>query len=123
VLELPAASTGHAFDKPRGSRPVDAPPVSLSLPRVKVELADLGPVEIVAVSSRYSQSSGVWNHLMDAHHYLGAGPLCGAQIRYLVRCDRYGWLGALAFSSATLRLKEREKWIGWSERAGRTWGG
>jgi hypothetical protein len=45
--------------------------------------------------------------------------LCGAQIRYLVRCERYGWLGALAFSSATLRLKQREQWIGWTERARR----
>ena len=120
ALELPEACKGHAFEKPRGSSPAaDAPPTCLPLPRVQAELADLGPVEIVAVSSRYSQASGVWNHLMDTHHYLGAGPLCGAQIRYLVRCDRYGWLGALAFSSATLRLKQREKWIGWSERARR----
>jgi hypothetical protein len=87
------------------------------MPGVKTGLAELGPVEIVAVSSRYSQASRVWNSLMDASHYLGAGPLCGAQIRYLVRCERHGWLGALAFSSATLRLKEREKWIGWGARA------
>lgn len=120
VLKLPQASTGHAFERPRArSGAAASSPVSVALPRVKAPLADLGPVEIVAVSSRYNQASRVWNHLLDAHHYLGAGPLCGAQIRYLVRCERYGWLGALAFSSATLRLQARETWIGWSERARR----
>ena len=114
VLELPEASKGHAFETPRARPRADASPVSLPLPRVEAGLADLGPVEIVAVSSRYSQASGVWNHLLDHYHYLGGGPLCGAQIRYLVRCERYGWLGALAFGSATLRLKAREQWIGWS---------
>ena len=29
----------------------------------------------------------------DAHHYLKGGPPCGAQLRYLVRSSRYGWLG------------------------------
>ena len=118
-LRLAEASKGHAFEKPGGRSRADAAPVSLPLPRVEAGLADLGPVEILAVSSRYSESSWVWNHVMGTYHYLGAGPLCGAQIRYLVRCDRYGWLGALAFSSPTLRLKKREKWIGWSERARR----
>jgi len=123
ALRLPQACKGHAFENkpgPAAGARADARLVSLPLPRVKAALADVGPVEIVAVSSRYSQASRVWNELMDAYHYLGAGPLCGAQIRYLVRCERHGWLGALAFSSATLRLKAREKWIGWSARARRT---
>jgi hypothetical protein len=122
ALQLPQASKGHAFEKKSGpALDARAGPAlqTLSLPRVEAALAELGPVEVVAVSSRYSQASGVWNHLMDVYHYLGAGPLCGAQIRYLVRCARYGWLGALAFSSPTLRLRAREKWIGWSERARR----
>jgi hypothetical protein len=119
-LRLPQASRGHAFEQRRTRRQVtEAGSVARALPCVEASLADLGPVEILAVSSRYAQSSRVWNELMEAYHYLGSGPLCGAQVRYLVRCDRHGWLGALAFSSATLRLKEREKWIGWSERARR----
>lgn len=120
TIELPKASRGHAFEK-KSERAVagGGPDDCLALPRVQTALWELGPVEILAVSSRYAESSRVWNHLMESYHYLGAGPLCGAQIRYLVRCDRYGWLGALAFSSATLRLKKREEWIGWSERARR----
>lgn len=120
ALRLPPATRGHAFERGRTPRRATEPgAVTRGLPRVEASLAELGPVELVVVSSRYAQSSRVWNELVDGYHYLGAGPLCGAQIRYLVRCDRHGWLGALAFSSATLRLKAREKWIGWTERARR----
>ena len=119
VLHLPAGSRGHAFEK-RGCCSAPQPRCVVEpLPPVQCSLADLGPVEIVRVSSRYCEASRVWNHLLDAHHYLGSGPLCGAQLRYLVRCERYGWLGGLAFSSPTPRLKAREKWLGWSERARR----
>lgn len=120
ALRLPPARRGHAFERRRSPRrTAEVGPSTLALPRVEASLAELGPVELVAVSSRYAQSSRIWNELMDAYHYLGAGPLCGAQIRYLVRGERHGWLGALAFSSATPRLKAREAWIGWSERARR----
>jgi hypothetical protein len=84
---------------------------------VRCSLDKLGEVAVVPVTSRYSKSSEIWNGLMEAHHYLGAGPLCGAQVRYLVHCASYGWLGALSFSAATWRLKSRDQWIGWSEGA------
>jgi len=53
---------------------------------------------------------------MEQHHYLGAGPLIGAQVRYLIRSETAGVLGGLSFSAATKRLKCRDKWIGWSDR-------
>jgi hypothetical protein len=56
---------------------------------------------------------------MERFHYLGKGPLCGAQIRYLIESSRYGWVGALAFSAAQWRLKKRDKYIGWTEAARR----
>ncbi len=84
---------------------------------VQCSLVELGEVAVVAVTSRYSKLSEIWNGLMEAYHYLGAGPLCGAQVRYLVQCSNYGWLGALSFSAATWRLKSRDEWIGWSEVA------
>jgi hypothetical protein len=42
--------------------------------------------------------------------------LAGRQLRYLVASE-YGWLGALGFASAALRLKDRDQWIGWDEHA------
>jgi hypothetical protein len=82
-------------------------------------LKELGEIEIVVVSSRYSKSSRVWNELLERFHYLGKGPLCGAQIRYLVRSSQHGWVGAVAFSGATWRLKSRDQYIGWTEAARR----
>lgn len=52
---------------------------------------------------------------MAAHHPLGPGPLCGAQLRYLIVSERYGLLGALTFSAAARRLRAREAYLGWSE--------
>jgi len=88
-------------------------------PEIACSLGELGAVEVVAVTSRYAKSSRIWNGIMDAYHYLGSGPLCGAQLRYLIRQKGGGILGGLSFSSATWRLKVRDEWIGWSERARR----
>jgi hypothetical protein len=82
-------------------------------------LDKLGNVEIVPITSRYCKASREWNQLLEAFHYLGSGPLCGAQIRYLIRSDSHGCIGGLSFSAATWRLKARDEWIGWSERARR----
>ncbi|MBI4839536.1 MAG: IS4 family transposase [candidate division NC10 bacterium] len=73
----------------------------------------------MAVSSRYSSTSQIWNALVERFHYLGKGPLCGAQVRYLVESSRHGWVGALAFSAALWRLKPRDQYIGWTEAARR----
>jgi hypothetical protein len=78
---------------------------------------DLGPIEVVPVTSRDRVEHAQWLALM-ATHYLGAGPLCGAQIRYLVRCPE-GLLGGLAFSACAWRLSVRDRFIEWSERARR----
>ena len=79
---------------------------------------DLGGVELVPVTSRNKVEHTQWLSLMEEKHYLGAGPLCGAQIRYLVRCPK-GLLGALAFSASAWRLSVRDRFIDWSERARR----
>jgi hypothetical protein len=80
-------------------------------------LNELGCVNIQMVTSRYTKASRIWRDLMDAHHYLGHGPLCGAQIRYLVHSSIYGYIGAVSFSSATWALMDRDKFIGWTEAA------
>ena len=84
---------------------------------IQCSLGELGGVELVKVNSAESQASRGWNELMERYHYLGAGPLCGAQLRYLIRSGKGEWLGALAFSASAWRVKARDQWIGWSERA------
>jgi hypothetical protein len=80
-------------------------------------LAELGRIELVLVNGN-RQLSQRWKEVVEAHHYLGYRPLCGAQLRYLVRC-RHGDIGALGFSAPAYRLKARDRWIGWSEAARR----
>ena len=44
--------------------------------------------------------SRTWNAMMQAHHPHGRGPLCGAQLRYLIVSARFGPIGGLAVSAA-----------------------
>ncbi len=82
-------------------------------------LRELGEIDLIAIKTGDRQHSRIWNYLMDRHHYLGAGPLCGAQIRYLIYSKSHGYVGGLAFSSAALRLQARDRWIGWDEQGRR----
>jgi len=88
-------------------------------PSISCTLAELGEIRVKPINSRYTNESKVWRTLLEKYHYLGAGPLCGAQIRYIVESSNYGYIGALAFTSATWTLKSRDDYIGWSKRARR----
>jgi len=103
----------------RGKRGCEERPTEGSEERWSGRLEKLEPIELIQVGSADSQASREWNQMMRRHHYLGAGPLCGAQLRYLVYSPSYGYLGGLAFSSAAWRLEARDNWIGWSEEARR----
>jgi hypothetical protein len=115
LIALPAAQES-CFER---SSPEPSVAFRSQAPELRCALKELGEIRIVAVSSRYSQASRIWNDLMQRWHYLGKGPLCGAQRRYLVESSRQGWMGALAFSAAQWRLKKRDAYIGWSEAARR----
>lgn len=54
----------------------------------------------------------VWNEMMLCDHPRGAGPLVGAQMRYLIGSE-HGWLGGFGFGAAALQLRDRDQWIGW----------
>jgi len=93
--------------------------VFVAVAELECALDELGEVKATPVSSRYCKASQIWNTLMEGFHYLGKGPLCGAQMRYLIESSKHGFVGALAFSSAQWRLKKREEYIGWTEAARR----
>lgn len=111
ALRLPEARPFEARRRVR--RSVGKKPETVVRRRLKA----LRPVELVLVGSADSEASRVWNDLMDRYHYLESGPLCGAQLRYLIRSERYGWLGGLAFSAAAWRVGARDEWIGWNVAA------
>ena len=82
---------------------------------IQCRLGKLQPIELIRVDDR--RQSQIWNGLMERYHPLGSGPLCGAQLRYLIRGSSGEWLGGLAFSAASWRLQARDEWIGWDATA------
>ncbi|MHC4067181.1 MAG: IS4 family transposase [Planctomycetota bacterium] len=109
VIQLPAVTKRFNFQQAK--RSVAPPPIAT----VECSLADLGKVELVRVTTR--PLSALWRGMMDAHHYLGSGPLCGAQLRYLVLSECYGWIGGLSYSACARRVERRDAWIGWTPEA------
>jgi len=112
VLDLPDAPRPHGFEN--RDRPPDIQP-----PEVRCRLDQLGEIRIEPVESVQSDASRIWFAMMDQYHYLGGGPLCGSQIRYSIISEEYGFLGGLAFTSASFALKDRDAHIGWTENARR----
>ena len=102
--------------QPPSSRP--APAGTAIWPEFAGTLADLGPVSLRPVLGG-TPASRDWNAMMRAHHPRGAGPLCGAQIRYRIVSEKYGILGGLAVSAAAWRLNARDRWLGWTDAARR----
>jgi len=56
-----------------------------------------------------------YQKLMQEHHYLGLCPKIGESLWY-VAVYRKNWLALISFSSAALRSKARDEWIGWNYR-------
>lgn len=112
VVSLPSVDTAFSFN-----RVVDH--VHIEVAPLHCTLEELGTVVVRPVISRFSKDAEVWRSLMQSYHYLSSGPMCGAQIRYLIVSEHYGPLGAMAFTSASFVLRARDEYIGWSDAARR----
>jgi hypothetical protein len=99
----------RTFPQPKAIQLYQRPPVQAK------KMSEVGPIELILVPPGRSPEGALWNSIL-AHHPLGGGPLCGAQIRYLIKSSQ-GWLGGLAFSAAARHVRVRDQWIGWSPRA------
>ena len=113
ILDLPARERLYGFERSGSAY------LQVEVPKLHGALSKLGKVSVDPITSRYSRESKIWFSLMDRYHYLGSGPLCGAQIRYIVKSSIHGYLGALAFSSGVWALRCRDEHIGWTEAARR----
>jgi hypothetical protein len=56
-----------------------------------------------------------FDRLLQEKHYLHDWVLTGQSLRYVAELDGQ-WVALMAFSAASLHLKAREWWIGWSPR-------
>jgi len=114
VISLPVARQGFKPSRPQAGQAAPGAAV------ITGALAELGELTVVAVTEgARSCTAQRWKTLMAAYHPLGYQPLCGRQVRYLVRSARYGEVAALSFSGAAWQLGARDRWIGWSASARR----
>ncbi|MEW6296091.1 MAG: Druantia anti-phage system protein DruA, partial [Candidatus Diapherotrites archaeon] len=112
AITLPEAGKNNLFVSAEKKEPTDIP---YEIHNAPLTVDQLGEIELVPVSSRNRGASHTWNGLMNKFHPLGAGPLCGAQMRYLIKSANCGYIGGLAFSAAAWRLGARDSWIGWDD--------
>lgn len=115
VLSLPEPTGEFAFRRRRTASGIS----TIEVPNLCCSFEDLGPIEVTPVTSRYCRDSRIWKELLNRYHYLGDGTLSGAQLRYLIKSPTHGCLGVLAFSSGTWALKDRDRYLGWSDAARR----
>ncbi len=83
-------------------------------------LAGIRPISFQQV--RRTSDEGLFNSLMEQHHYLGYEQPVGEHLKYLVWADCAGKprpIGCMAWSSAPRHLGSRDRHIGWSAEARR----
>jgi len=81
-------------------------------------LRELRPIRCVPVES---EDRALVECFLSEYHYLGYRQPVGENLKYLISdCDDRP-LGCFLFGSAAWRCQAREQFIGWSERAHRTW--
>jgi len=114
IIQLPEVEPFPACPPRPRSRPLPCPEA-----HVERCLASLQPVEVAPVGAAESRAAQTWREYLNLYHPQGAGPLCGAQIRYSIRSCSGEWLGGLAFSSAAWQVEARDRWIGWDDQARR----
>jgi hypothetical protein len=69
----------------------------------------------VTVRQLHEHERPEFDRLLEEKHYLHASVLTGESLRYVAELDGQ-WVALIAFSAASLHLKAREVWLGWSPR-------
>jgi hypothetical protein len=114
LLELPPrqrASVNHR----RNLRAVEVPHATDPL---HAELEALRPVSVAPVPPG-SPEAGLFQFLLQRHHYLGQRNCVGENLKYLVR-ERHGRpVACLLFGSAAWQCQLRDAFIGWTPQARR----
>jgi hypothetical protein len=83
---------------------------------IEGDINSLGELSLILVGGN-TKESRIWNYFMKEFHYLKNPSLCGAQLRYLIFSENFGWLGGLSFSASSWKVKKRDTFIGWSQVA------
>ncbi len=87
-----------------------------TLPVLPPSVQQIQKLEFQLLADAKDPDHGLWNRLIIREHPLKAAPLVGAQLRYLIRCER-GIIGAMGLGPAAFHLECRDGWIGWDRQA------
>ncbi len=87
-------------------------PICYTPAPIEGTVKDIKPVEIQMV--RQTSLEPLWDKLVARYHYLGHRKMPGAQLKYLAFAGGSP-IAALSFRSASLKLKPRDCFIGWSK--------
>lgn len=79
---------------------------------IKQPVHEIGRITLQVVST--TPASRLWNEYVARYHYLGYTPMSGSQIRYNVFAGEQ-LVACISFCACAWKLKDREKFIGWSE--------
>jgi hypothetical protein len=80
-------------------------------------LREIRPLEIREV--RRTAEEGLYDSLIEEHHYLGYVRPVGEHVKYVVFANGRRPIASLAFGSAPRHLGPRDRFIGWSREARR----
>jgi len=112
LIQLPKTDRYYSFQDKKPKQ------VKYKIAQIEGGLEEIiDDIQIEPIVTRYRNDSDIWFDLLERYHYLGNGNLCGAQIRYIIKSRAHGYIGVLAFSSGTWKLKARDQYIGWNESA------
>lgn len=65
---------------------------------------------------RRTLDEGLWDYLVDRHHYLGPPWIVGSYLKYLVYPDDH-LVACLGWGSAAWKVAARDRMIGWDHKA------
>jgi hypothetical protein len=85
--------------------------LSLEPSPLAMSLKELGPLELAQV--RRTPREGLFEQLIQAHHYLGYTQPIGEHLKYLVSA-RGQPVAAMAWASSTPNVAPRDRFVGWT---------
>lgn len=86
--------------------------LALDIDTTVIESTDLTRLVVRLVET--PEMRKLWRALVDRHHYLGEGVMCGEHLLYLAYAgDRV--VAALGWGAASLRNPKRDAFLGWSD--------
>lgn len=85
-----------------------------ALPSVP-KLSEARSISLQLIRGQDDPDHLLWNRLIIREHPLGARPMVGYQLRYLIRCPE-GIVGAFGVGPPAFHLDCRDTWIGWDSQ-------